>query len=261
MLYFPQLATGATGQYPIQKRRTVRTVVNACPDGSTVKWADPAGPVTDWEIHFNELSDDELDALEQFFLAAEGTLNPFTFLDPAGNLFCWSEDLSQPVWEKGAMLTASSGVADPWGTQRGFQLQNGGGAAARLTQTLEAPASYCYTVSLYARSSQGGQIRLVRGEETQACPVTTSWRRLHFSGDSQNTAENIAFGLELDAGAVAEVCGLQVEAQPGASTYQLSDGNGGVYAGARLADDVLEVTTQGPNRHACVLRIMHADHN
>ena len=28
MLYFPQLSTGAVGQYPIQKRRLTRTVVN-----------------------------------------------------------------------------------------------------------------------------------------------------------------------------------------------------------------------------------------
>jgi hypothetical protein len=260
MLYFPQLATGATSQYPIQRKRAARTVLNKCLDGSAVKWADAAGAVTSWELHFEELSDEELATLEQFFLAAEGTLNPFTFLDPAGNLLCWSEDLTQPAWQKDPLLTASSGVTDVWGTQGAFLLQNGSAGALRLAQSLEAPASYCYTLSLYARSDRAGQVRLLKGADALACRVATNWRRLYFSGDSQSAAANLAFGVELDAGTTVEVCGLQVEAQPGASTYQKSDGNGGIYTGARLGSDSLEITTQGPNRHACVLRVMHADH-
>ena len=41
MLYFPQLSTGAVGQYPIQKRRLTRTVVNEAFDGARFKLACP----------------------------------------------------------------------------------------------------------------------------------------------------------------------------------------------------------------------------
>jgi hypothetical protein len=43
-------------------------------------------------LSYTALSDAELAALEQFFASAQGTLNGFTFLDPAANLLAWSED-------------------------------------------------------------------------------------------------------------------------------------------------------------------------
>ncbi|HWB95683.1 MAG TPA: hypothetical protein VG672_03250 [Bryobacteraceae bacterium] len=261
MLYFPQLASGATGQYPIRKRRSVRTVLNDCLDGRSVKWADPAGPVTEWELHFAELSDGEVETLETFFLNVEGSLGSFTFLDPVGNLLCWSEDFSQPAWTKDPLLGIMGGGLDAWGGRTAYRLQNGTGANLRIQQTLEAPASYCYTLSLYARSDQPASLALLRDTGTLVVPVTTSWRRLVFSGDSQSAAETIAFGLQLAPGTTVDVCGIQVEPQPGASPYKRSDADGGVYADARLAADSLEITTEGPNRHGCVLRILHAEHS
>ena len=154
----------------------------------------------------------------------------------------------------------TSGTTDAWGTQRAFRLTNGSAGSLRLQQTLETPASYCYTLSLYARANQPGRIRLLRGTDALDCAVTPTWRRLFFTGDEQSTDESITFGVELDAGAAVEVCGLQVEAQPGASTYKKSDGKGGVYTEARLATDSLNITTHGPNRHACVLQVRHAEH-
>ncbi|HZT34217.1 MAG TPA: hypothetical protein VFA33_30275 [Bryobacteraceae bacterium] len=260
MACFPQLATGATSQYPVQKRRSARTVMNACLDGSTLKWADPAGVVTEWELHFAELTDEELAALETFFLSMEGTLGSFTFLDPAGNLLCWSEDLAQPAWTKDPLLTVTGGIDDAWGGKRGFRLQNTGGGSQRLEQTLAAPAGYCYALSLYARSLQGAKVRLLRGTEASECQIAAAWRRLVFAGQSQSNADNIAFGVELDAGAVVDVCGLQVEAQPWASPYKRSNAKGGVYTDARFSTDSLEITTEGPGQHGCVLRVIHADH-
>ena len=73
MLVFPQLI-----HFPVVKRRNARTVLNRMSDGRSVRLADPAGEVTEWRLQFTELSDDEAQTLEQFFAAAEGTLNSWS---------------------------------------------------------------------------------------------------------------------------------------------------------------------------------------
>ena len=82
MPYFPQLASGSTAQYPLQKLCMARTVVNSCLDGHTIKLADPGAAYHEWQLTLQNLSDAELNVLEQFFDTCEGRLTPFTFLDP-----------------------------------------------------------------------------------------------------------------------------------------------------------------------------------
>src|SRR5215472_4014356 len=105
MLTYPQLPTGALSQFPIRKQHRVRTVVNTMADGSAIKLADPNGGITQWQLVYSDLSDAELGQLEQFFAAAEGTLNGFVFVDPAGNLLDWSSKLDEQVWTPGPLLT------------------------------------------------------------------------------------------------------------------------------------------------------------
>src|ERR1022692_3400646 len=149
MLVFPQLMTGALSQFPVQKRRRLRTVVNAAPDGSFVKLADPNGEYTEWSLAYALLSDDEISALQQFFAAAEGTLNGFTFLDPTANLLAWSDLLTNAVWQGGPLLTLTGGINDPAGNTKAWKLTNGGAAAQSISQTLQAPAGYQYCLSAY----------------------------------------------------------------------------------------------------------------
>ena len=66
--------------------------------------ADPAGATVEWQLQYANLSDTELAALQQFFTAMEGSLNSFTFLDPAANLLAWSEDLTNAVWRRRRFL-------------------------------------------------------------------------------------------------------------------------------------------------------------
>src|ERR1700749_3291790 len=99
MSAYPQLTTGTLSQFPITKRIQPRTVVNSLADGSSVRLADVNGGTVGWKLQYKELSDAELTSLQQFFVACEGSLNTFTYLDPAGNLFAWSEDLSNSAWK------------------------------------------------------------------------------------------------------------------------------------------------------------------
>ena len=124
MLTYPQLT-----QFPIVKRIRRRTVVNRAADGRSVKIADAAGEITEWRLRYTELSDAEAGTLRDFFVAAEGTLNEFTFLDPTANLLARSDELEAPVWLKGPLLAVSGG-----------RLTNTGGGPQRIAQTIAAPA-------------------------------------------------------------------------------------------------------------------------
>src|SRR6267143_4573211 len=128
MLYFPQLSTGAVGQYPIQKRRLSRTVVNESWGGTRLKLADPDASAVEWILDFQTLTDSERDALEQLFVSFEGQLSDFTFLDPTDNLLCWSEKLDEAVWERNSLLQITPAIADP----------SGGTSASRLSNTSAA---------------------------------------------------------------------------------------------------------------------------
>src|SRR6476646_7257845 len=99
MRCFPQLLTGASSQYPIRKRSNLRTIRNQCLDGREIKLADTAASSIDWQITFQELIDDEMASLRDFFVSTEGSLGTFTFLDPTDNLLAWSEKFDEPVWQ------------------------------------------------------------------------------------------------------------------------------------------------------------------
>src|SRR5690242_8347954 len=104
MPYFPQLPSGAIGQFPVKKHRSQRTIVNEIPDGHRVKLADSGAETVQWQLTYQNLADSEIDILQQFVSVCEGRLNGFTFVDPVGNLLAWSEALSQPVWEANTLL-------------------------------------------------------------------------------------------------------------------------------------------------------------
>src|SRR5882762_4471679 len=110
MLYFPQLSTGAVGQYPIQKRRLSRTVMNEVLSGAKLKLADPNMAAVEWTLDFQTLTDGERDSLAQLYGEVEGRLGNFTFLDPTDNLLCWSGKLDEAVWERNSLLTITPGI-------------------------------------------------------------------------------------------------------------------------------------------------------
>ncbi len=136
MLVYPQLASGAISQFPVQKRVTLRTIINLASDSSAIRAADPAAAMTEWALNYSDLSDAEAGTLEQFFVSAEGSLNGFTFLDPAGNLFASSDQLDVAVWEKDPLLAPTDGFDDPRGGKLAWQLQNSGAGSQTLSPNI-----------------------------------------------------------------------------------------------------------------------------
>src|SRR2546422_7883349 len=167
MLFVPQLSTGAMGQYPIRKRRLLRTVVNETLGGGTVKLADPDAATIEWTLDFETLSDSERDALTELFSSVEGRLGDFTFLDPTDNLLCWSEKLDETVWERNSLLAVTPGITDPNGGATANRVSNTGAGALAIQQTVNGPGWFRYAFSAQARSDQDQQITLVRSTTTE----------------------------------------------------------------------------------------------
>ncbi|SPE39714.1 conserved hypothetical protein [Candidatus Sulfopaludibacter sp. SbA3] len=259
MLVYPQLTTGALSQFPVIKKRSSRTVVNTSADGSRVVYADPAGGTLEWQLNYSGLSDGELDALETFHAAAEGSLNGFTFVDPTANLLSWSEDLSNSAWSLAPLLTVTGSIADPFGGTAGWLANNAGGGSQSITQTLNAPAGYQYCFSVYVKSAQPGTVELLSGANSASYSVGSNWNRVAIARSGDPTAASITFGLQLAAGGAMDIFGPQVEAQGSASRYKTST-TGGVYENARFRDDSFQFTTTDVNRHSATITIYYANH-
>jgi len=259
MAYFPQLSSGATGQYPIQKRRIERTIINQLPDGHTVKFTDAGAQQTEWQLTFQDLTDSEIATLQQFFAACEGQLNGFTFLDPLDNLLAWSEALSQPAWEASTLLQLTPGIDDPIGGTGATRVVNPTGADLSLQQNVSAPGGLVYCFSAYVRSQNGVTISLFRqtadASGSQSYAAQATWTRISLSGSLSSAAGSIAVGITVPAGQTVDVYGLQLEPQPAASPYKSSYSAGGVYSNAHFSQDAFAVTTTGPNRNQCTLTI------
>ena len=259
MLVYPQLATGALCQFPLQKTHRRRTVVNRAADGSEIKLADPAYDITQWRLQYVDLSDQEAQALADFFSATEGSLNGFTFVDPAGNLLSSTDELSGQVWQKDPMLAVAGGIADPAGGTNAWQLVNSGAAEQAVAQTIEAPGGYLYCLSAYVLSAARTNVGLVLGAQIAQRTAGTSWSRVVAVGSGDPSAQSMRFGVQVSAGATVQVYGIQVEAQGGASAYKSST-RGGVYTDAHFGSDELSVTSTAVNRNSCTVNITHANH-
>jgi len=258
MAVYPQLTTGALVQYPIRKRQTTRTVTNITADGRSIRLADQPASLTEWHLRYEGLSDVELYNLEQFFVAVEGSLNGFTFIDPAGNLLAWSEDLGNAAWTQDPFLTITAGTTDPLGGKNAFRLTNSGEGAQGLSQILNAPTSYTYSFSCYIRTDQPASVTLVLGSHRASAQAGPDWTRISITGSGDEAAASILFGVELSTGAI-DLFGPQAEAQHSPSAYQKST-TGGVYSNSRFSDDGFSFTSTGVNQHRATVNITHVNH-
>ena len=259
MLRYPQLISGALTQFPTQKRVTARTANVTSGAGRTWKLADAAAGTTEWRLVYTDLSDSEATALQDFFEAAEGTLQSFTLVDPLGNLLAWSADLRHDEWTKSPLLLLNSQIRDPEGREDAWQVTNTGAAPQILYQTLSAPPDYLYSFSAYVRSPVPAEFSMILGTQKQVRQSGPSWRRVWFSSTADNGALPVTVGLEIPADTTLELFGLQVEPQPAPSAYKPTT-TGGIYEGARLGSDSLELTATGCNRNAATVTIIHVKH-
>ena len=259
MLVFPQLASGALTQFPVKKQQRQRTVVNTSADGYDIRLDDPPAAETLWTLQYSNLSDAEIQALAAFFTSTEGSLQPFTFLDPAANLLAWSEDLANAVWTKDPQLTIAANVADPLGGKSAFTFTNAGAGSQGVSQTLNAPPTYPYALSVYARSQSAAALTIQIGTNSIVFSLTPDWQRFSLTGSAAANASAVELQFQISGAASADIFGPQAEAQLAPSVYKKST-TGGVYQNARFHDDVFTYTTTDVNRHSATVNILYANH-
>jgi hypothetical protein len=240
-----------------------RTVVNTLGDGSTVVFADPHAQETDWELQASGMTLAEWNAIEALFLATSGMWLTFTFLDPTGNLLTDSEAFGTAAWTNGALVELTTGIADPLGTTRATQAINAGAGVESVAQTLAIPGNFCYCLSVWARTSAASSVTLTisttGGSKSQRFSLTGTWQRLSVSGNLAQATTSVTFGAQLDIGGTVDLFGMQVDAQPGASDYKMTETHGGVYAKARFGIDKLVGTAQSTDVYDAVIRIVDTE--
>ncbi len=262
MLAFPQLNSGAVVQTSFRRTRQTRTEANRLADGSEVRGPDDSAAELLWEIALSDLSDEELNRISTLFDTVEGRLGTFLFLDPAGNLLQWSEDLSRNCWQKGAMLQLFPGIADPFGGTGAVRVTNAGQSAQNVSQGVAAPATFVYCLSVYARTAAAGSCNLIiqagQNRQTAVMDLHSSWSRYSLSSSAGAGLDQVSFGLELAPGASVDFFGFQAEAQPAASSYRRTLNSSALYTAARFDADEFATVTDGPGRHSSALRIVTA---
>ena len=262
MVVFPQLSSGAGMQFPSVRKHTLRAASNPLRDGGLVSYADAGFSKVRWELAFRDVTDAEANGVASLFETVEGRRGTFTFIDPTANLLAHSEDFEQPCWTRSPMVHTSAGIDDPVGGSGGFRLTNTAGIAQGTSQELQAPASFVYAFSVYARSAGQTSITMSRaaGSNTHArsFALGPGWTRCLLSGAFNSAAETVKFALEIPAASAVDIYGIQAESQPRASGYKKTGARNGVYA-ARFDNDVLRVMSDGPDQHRFQLQIVAKD--
>lgn len=231
--------------------------MNRAPGNRVVKMADPEAGSTRWELAYEGLTDDEISSLEDLFVACEGRLRTFMFVDPFGNLLRWTGDLSKPVWES-SMQTAPSSDDALYGMS-GWRVVNAAQAPQIMAQSVDAPGWYRYAFSVWVRSESTESVALRLDNADGALfvkrPVTSNWERIVISGEITGESEYVRCCVEIPAACAVDVYGPQLEAQVDASGYRKNTDLAGVYT-ARFDQDKFGCVSNGPDNHAVRLQVV-----
>ncbi len=260
MLYFPQLASGTSGQLPLVRREFRRVIRTEQIDGREWKSLDGWAGEISWLLRYRGLTQNECAELEALFHVVEGRRGEFVFLDPGDNLLVWSEDLSKDVWTRDPFLELTSGIEDPLGGTAAAKLTNRSQAAQKIDQALAVPSWFQHCLSGWVRSDTGAEVTLFgrcgSAGHARTVRAESRWKRASLPVKLGGTEEIVRFGLEVGAGQSIEVFGLQVEAQAGASNYKRTRSRSGIYRDARFDQDTLEIVAEAPHCFGCTVTVV-----
>ena len=199
-------------------------------------------PVTDpdaarmrWKLQFRGLTKAEWLTLDHFVADHHGGVDGFTFLDPFTNLIASSEEFTSTIWVRDPLLGIAAGQVDPWGTLRASRITNSGQAVQQMKQRVNAPSNYTYSLSLWARSDSAAAVGVSVGEgEAGRYSLSQSWQRIEAPVRPTGNYDYVDVALSVDSGVQADICGIQLEAQPASGPYCRTSAQAGVYLGARF---------------------------
>lgn len=82
MADFPILSTGAVTQYPSTGSVQYTAELLRFVDGTEQRWPQSGKAVRSWTVHLSQVSEEELAAVEEFFVSQQGRFGSFSFRDP-----------------------------------------------------------------------------------------------------------------------------------------------------------------------------------
>ncbi len=255
MTWFPQTGAGSLAQLPLHRRRTWRAITNVLENGEQVSLPDHAAGQIEWRLSYRDLSDAEVAKLHDLFAACQGSARAFGFADPIANLLTWSEDLSHADWQAG-LLSITHGATDPLGTARASTLSNPSAGLQAISQTVNIPGDYVTCCSAWIRSATPTEVSLQRDGSASVKTAEPAWKRLFVSATGNAGAEQTTVSLSVPAGAIVDVWGLQLEAQPYPSQYRRTTGASRIYPETYFGADELSVKSTGPGLSACELILL-----
>ncbi len=242
-------------QLPLRKETGYRTLVNRALDGREIRVQDQDYFALEWELPVELLTDAEWQAIQDLFVASEGRLKSFLFLEPGENLLAWSEKFIEDIWAKTG-VTVTEGIGDPLGGTLASRLTGAGS----ISQSLNIPAKLRYAASIWAKTSQAGAALELNDNAGQAATAAVTsdglWRRYSLSTAwTASTSETVTFRVTQPAGATVDIHGAQLEPHPAASYYKKALERGGAHPGARFSSDTLGDRATEPGRHSGLIRI------
>lgn len=248
---FPQLSTGALAQFPIRKSSSLHTVTNVLEDGTVLAYADPNSGYLRWDLSYAELNPVEVAALQSLFDSCSGRLAPFTFIDPTGNMFGFSMNLTAAAWQTAGLIAIQPGVSDPLGGLAAFELTNTGQVPVDFVQTINAPAAFKYCCSAYVRGASAASTTLVRKSPSETVldqlGFGMAWTRITSSAQLTKNADSFVAGFRLSPGQQLALFGLQLEPQLVPSRYRATAAQGGVYPNAHWSSDQIAFVETAPS--------------
>jgi hypothetical protein len=250
-LFFPQLSSGAIGQYPIRKTKVSRTVKNVMQDGSVISYADPSGAQLVWQLGYTALSFEDLGLLIAHFNSCQGRLQAFTFIDPTDNMLANSSNLLASSWQCPSLIQLAGERADPNAGLSAFTVTNNAQTNQELSQTLALPAWYQYCFSVYILSATPAPIELIRsgstGQQRTTAMAGSQWARVVSSGALPDQGTTLTIAINLAPGQQLSVYGPQLEAQILPSRYRPTGDRGGLYPNAHWGVDELAISADAPD--------------
>jgi hypothetical protein len=255
---FPQLSSGAQVQYPLRKRRVIQSTVNTFADGSMLASNINANTQCVWDLSYTDLNSADQTALQGHFVACQGPLQPFIFIDPTDNMLSNSSSLTMRAWAADPLLSVTAGATDPLGGATAFTLVNSGQVDQQLKQQILAPANFQYCFSLYALASVSSSLSLglaATSSQSQTYPVTSSWARLVNSVQLSDNELSFTVSIVVPAAQTMVVWGPQLEAQSSPSRYRATASAGGVYQNAHLLGNSVTFESQAPGLFSTLISI------
>lgn len=230
-------------QYPLDRERSWRLVETESGGGVRARRKEKGRTIV-WRLQYEDLTDAEAMALEQFYVARGGGLEAFTFVDPLANALQSSEDPAGAAWQgTGAGVIATGSEFDGHAV---FSM----GSGQRLEQSVEVAGGLPYCASAWVRGSAGGRFRADMAGNPVEFTLRGGWQRCWSAMAAAGADGVVPVRFENTGTGVVEIAGLCVEAQPYPGEARASGAGKGLYREARFAEGGLRVVPMGPNRNS-----------